>query len=103
MKKIIKWFMQRFGYSFVKNAKTQKGIYRQVLEHELLELDATIINYIRPNTMISNYRLKNIERIVQYINDAGIEGDFVECGVWKGGRCHDGVCIKKNSSGDSPF
>ena len=69
----------------MKNAKTQKGNYRQVLDHELLELDTNILEYIRPNTMISNFRLKNIERIVQYISDAGIKGDIVECGVWKGG------------------
>jgi len=36
-------------------------------------------------TMTSKERAFALYKAVQYIIDAGIEGDFVECGVWKGG------------------
>ena len=38
-------------------------------------------------TMISVERGYNIYKSVEYIIKNGIEGDFVECGVWKGGSC----------------
>lgn len=38
-------------------------------------------------TMIGNKRLNNIHDSVNYILDEGIDGDFLEAGVWKGGAC----------------
>lgn len=42
---------------------------------------------------VSGYTMTSLERgyalyqAVRYIVEAGIDGDFVECGVWKGGSC----------------
>jgi hypothetical protein len=44
-----------------------------------------IITKVRPYTMTSNERLYGLIEAVKYIVHNNIEGDFVECGVWKGG------------------
>ena len=49
------------------------------------EIHQTIIQKVRPFTMTSNERLYGLIESVRYIINNKIEGDFVECGVWKGG------------------
>jgi O-methyltransferase len=39
----------------------------------------------RPLTMVSDPSLVNLARIVRHVIDEEIQGDFVECGVWRGG------------------
>ena len=39
----------------------------------------------KPYTMTSPLRMYALYQAVKYVSKAGIEGDFVECGVWKGG------------------
>ena len=40
---------------------------------------------IQPNTMCSKAKIGNLFSKVKYCIENKIEGDFVECGVWKGG------------------
>jgi len=47
-----------------------------------------IITTVRPYTMTSNEKLYALVTAVRYVVDAGIEGDLVECGVWRGGSMH---------------
>lgn len=47
------------------------------------ELD--IINQVQSYTMTSKERLVSLIRSIKYLQKNRIEGDFVECGVWKGG------------------
>ena len=44
-----------------------------------------IIASVREYTMTSTERLHGLCEAVRYIGDCGIEGDIVECGVWRGG------------------
>jgi O-methyltransferase len=44
-----------------------------------------IIEKVRPYTMTSNERLFGLIEAVKYVIQHNIPGDFVECGVWKGG------------------
>jgi hypothetical protein len=44
-------------------------------------------NQVRPFTMTSPERLYALYQTVHYIIGNRIPGDFVECGVWKGGSC----------------
>lgn len=53
------------------------------LEPDFLEL----YNRCKTFTMTSVERLYSLYKSVEYIADAGIPGDFVECGVWRGGSC----------------
>ncbi|HEY6901817.1 MAG TPA: TylF/MycF/NovP-related O-methyltransferase [Puia sp.] len=43
------------------------------------------ISAVRPFTMTSSERLVSLSRAVEHIVSQKIEGDIVECGVWKGG------------------
>ncbi len=47
----------------------------------------SLYNEVRPFTMTSPERLYSLYQSVQYVVSNKIPGDFVECGVWKGGSC----------------
>lgn len=57
-----------------------KTIYRDFTEEERED-----INLVRPFTMTSDERLVTLSRAIEYIVDNDIDGDIVECGVWRGG------------------
>lgn len=42
-------------------------------------------NFSKPFTMTSTERLYSLFNTVRFVTSSGVEGDFVECGVWKGG------------------
>jgi O-methyltransferase len=44
-----------------------------------------LISRVRPRTMTSPEKLYPLILAVRHVVAAGIEGDFVECGVWRGG------------------
>ena len=46
-------------------------IYQKVQQYTMLTLDAAYANY----------------KIINYLEDNNIQGDIVECGVWRGGSC----------------
>ena len=46
--------------------------------------DKKLIQKIKPNSMSSNIRLIELINSINYLIRNNIEGDFVECGVWKG-------------------
>jgi O-methyltransferase len=48
-------------------------------------LDAELIKKVRPFTLLSPGKLKSLKRLATLVNAKGIEGDFVECGTYKGG------------------
>ena len=47
---------------------------------------------MKPYTMTSVERLNSLIDAVSYITGNRIEGDFVECGTWKGGSV---MCMQK--------
>jgi O-methyltransferase len=44
------------------------------------------ISVVKPYTMTSIDRIKSLYNSLEYIRLNNIEGDIVECGVWKGGN-----------------
>src|SRR3954470_14654365 len=44
-----------------------------------------IIHTVRPYTMTSPERIMATCQAVEYVCRYGVPGDFVECGVWRGG------------------
>jgi len=52
---------------------------------EATPADAELIASLRPFTMTSAERLWSLIGAVRYVTDAALAGDFVECGVWRGG------------------
>ena len=45
----------------------------------------TIVRTVRPRTMTAHEKLNALVMATRYVVDHGIAGDFVECGVWRGG------------------
>ena len=78
MKSFIKKVFWNFGIKVVAK-KTIDNPHD--LEEEFYELR----NKCMPYTMTSTERLYSLHKSVNYIVDNKIDGDFVECGVWKGG------------------
>jgi hypothetical protein len=58
---------------------------RHALPVEATEADRRTVARVRPYTMTSAARLWALIQSARYIVQAGIPGDLVECGVWRGG------------------
>lgn len=71
---------RRFGLqvSRINSAQTRLPV-------EATPEDAALISSLAPFTMTSAARLWSLIGAVRYVTDAGLNGDFVECGVWRGG------------------
>jgi O-methyltransferase len=46
----------------------------------------TFTNIVKPNTMTTEERIHSLFDSLEYIRKNNIDGDLVECGVWKGGN-----------------
>jgi len=68
----VRRFFQRFGYEIVK-----------MEDYPLDELE--IMDKVKPFTATSKERVSGLIHAVKYLSRNRLEGDFVECGVWRGG------------------
>ncbi|MGL6266282.1 MAG: TylF/MycF/NovP-related O-methyltransferase [Chitinophagaceae bacterium] len=71
----------RFGYQFTSVKLPLKP------DMAADPLFVSLYNQVRPFTMTSPERLYSLYQSIQYVVANKIPGDFVECGVWKGGSC----------------
>lgn len=55
------------------------------LPHDYDDFTRATWQAVRPYTLTTHERVAALVAAVRYVVDAGIEGDFVECGVWRGG------------------
>lgn len=78
MKKIILKILNSFGY---KLSKISENECSPDIENEFTEIAKKCKAY----TMTSTERLYSVYKSVEYAVKNNIDGDFVECGVWKGG------------------
>jgi hypothetical protein len=67
----------------IKQISLESSISNDFADFSQDEID--IIKYVSKFTMTSQERLVTLIRSVHYLEENGIDGDFVECGVWKGG------------------
>lgn len=58
---------------------------KSALPPEASNRDREILSQVQPFTMTSSDRLWSLMQAVRYVVQANIAGDFVECGVWRGG------------------
>ena len=80
MKKILKYLIKKLGYKLLKENSIRYDIDYDpgfISEFESLE----------PNTATSIERMYALKEAVKYVVSNNIDGDLVECGVWKGGSC----------------
>ena len=84
MKKMISRILNRLGYKVEKITKKSSDSGAEN-RNEDNQGDAKIMNICSKYTMTSKERLLALLDAVEYVSRNGITGDFVECGVWKGG------------------
>jgi O-methyltransferase len=69
--------------------KRRRNTSRRALEKIIPEIsagEAALMRRYAPFTMTSIERQWALIKAVEYLNDNNIAGDFVECGVWRGGN-----------------
>ncbi len=91
---MINRILQVIGY---KISKTNKYIHD--IPNDFEAVHSEIYNKVRPYTMTSPQRVYTLIEAVNYIERNNIEGDIVECGVWKGGSMMAAaLTLNKNNS-----
>lgn len=82
IKLIAKFIMRKLGYEVInlKHGNTGGGLPKDFSQEEV-----RIYARVRPFTMTSPERIISLIRATRYIMALGVEGAFVECGVFKGG------------------
>ncbi len=68
--------------------KGQKKFYKYITQKSpdtIQEENRNIFERSKPYTMTSRERVMALVQAVRYLEGNSIPGDFVECGVWKGG------------------
>jgi O-methyltransferase len=92
MKYLINLFLNYFGYKIVRIEN-----WRTISKFEKLNEPRDLLKIVRNNSMIVNdLRFVNIKESIHYIYKNGIEGAYVECGVWKGGSAaYAAYCLKR--------
>ncbi len=89
MKKIISKWLRKFGYEVRKAQKNEKISFHSDINrnicYEFEEEANEAIKIVRKQTMLPYINLVTLYEQVLYCEKGNIEGDFVECGVWKGG------------------
>ena len=80
LKKTIKSILKKIGYE-IRKINLKKYPYDIDKEHIKLYEE---IEYATATTL---ERVDALLNAIDYLEQNKIEGDFVECGVWKGGSC----------------
>jgi len=83
VRRLVRALLRRFGYDLVSHS-SQRQMELAALA-DLPEAQIQTIRSVKPFTMTSTDRLAALINAVCYVSEAGIPGDIVECGVWRGG------------------
>lgn len=73
------------GDLFAKRGYALKRARRDGLPLDFSDEESKLVERVRPYTMTREERILGLKRAVRYACRYNIPGDFVECGVWKGG------------------
>lgn len=80
---ILDWMRKNAALS---NAYAFLSFYKSYFLKDLRETEMKkLFRRVRPYTMGSYERLRNVYQLAQFAESEGLEGAFVECGVWRGG------------------
>ncbi|MBS1735998.1 MAG: class I SAM-dependent methyltransferase [Bacteroidetes bacterium] len=64
---------------------TGRGSIRETFPSDFSDEEKKMISEVKEYTMTSDERLVALSRAIEYIIKNNLEGDIVECGVWRGG------------------
>ena len=80
LRRLVDYGLYRLGYRLV-------GLRQREMPVELSPRDREIYDYVvgRKLTMVTHEGLLNAMLACRYVEENGISGDVVECGVWRGG------------------
>jgi len=81
IKKIVKQTINSIGYDLVKKSPGEAQVIFPDLDGDIVDT----FRVVQPYTMTSLERVNALCLAAKYIVKANIQGDVVECGVWKGG------------------
>ena len=79
MLKVINWALKFFKLKLIQPGK-------RIVPFDVEEDFKDIHKLAQPFSMTSPERLYATYQAIKYVEANGIEGDVVECGVWKGGN-----------------
>lgn len=74
-----------------KNKKEHSFEKKSSVNNDFSIFENNVISKVKDFTMTSPERIVSLIRAIEYININNIQGDIVECGVWKGGSI--GACL----------
>jgi len=63
----------------------QRGNINECFPSDFSSDEKALIDFVKNYTMTSQERMVTLLRVVEYIVKQNIQGDIVECGVWRGG------------------
>lgn len=90
MNKIYKIITKSSRY-IRENKKESSSEKISSVNNDFTIFENNVISKVKDLTMTSPERIVSLIRAIEYININHIEGDIVECGVWKGGSI--GACL----------
>lgn len=82
LKRFMRMGLRRFGYDLARYDPDQS---KNLLPHDMTAEEKEIYAAVSPFTSTGVDRVISLIRATTYIVENRIEGDFVECGVWRGG------------------
>ena len=80
MKQLLRKALRSVGFDIIRVSEGDESAYSDFTDE-----DRALIARIRPFTMTSRERIFALRAAVRYVVENQIPGDFVECGVWRGG------------------
>jgi O-methyltransferase len=80
VKQLVRSAVRRLGYDVVRATPDVDSVLS-----DLDDVERAIIQQVRPYSLTSLERLAAVVQAVRYVCRHRIPGDFVECGVWRGG------------------
>lgn len=83
LKRTVKALIEKTGYTVQKSGPAAEA---PIIPHGVIEERfARMYEKCRPYTMTTAQEMYNLYNATQYVVANGVPGDFVECGVWRGG------------------
>tara|TARA_B110000503_G_scaffold51998_1_gene83711 strand:+ start:103 stop:903 length:801 start_codon:yes stop_codon:yes gene_type:complete len=92
-KKIIKYLLNKLGYKITKEDALEISIPVEASSNEV-----ELIHAVKKYSMTDYKNLYLSTQVAKYVSETNVEGDIVECGVWKGGHLivFKSLCDKYN-------
>jgi O-methyltransferase len=82
LRQLVRNTIKKFGYDLV---KPDERLIKNGLPADFDKETVDTFKKVRPFTMTTPERIASLCNAVNYLVKNNIEGDFVECGVWRGG------------------